>query len=439
MLSVLTQRAWRAFGRGALVALVMSYPAAFAATAVPAGVSTTARQVYAQARDKLLQVRVVLKAARSQAVIGSGFLAGANGLVITNYHVVSRFALDPAAYSLEYIRGDGSRGELNLLTVDVVNDLAALRMAGSKLPYFDLDVSPITQGERVFSIGNPLDLGFTIVEGTYNGVVDGSFHERIHFSGALNPGMSGGPALTLAGKVFGVNVAQSRDGELVSFLIPGKHVGQILARARTLANDAPHDWSREINDQLLGHQARLMKALNADALPGQQLGGYRVPDKPARFGRCWAYNDQSGSDRYQLDGTNCGIDSSLYIDEEVQVGDVNFEHQLFQSKNLNSLRFYSLYAQRFAQRGALGGRSKQHYTRAECKEDFLKQNDIVFRAVLCTRAYKKFTPLYNFGLTLATVDQARMGLQSRLQLTGVTFDNGLAFVRRYLEAIRWQK
>ena len=51
----------------------------------------------------------------------------------------------------------------------------------------------LPKGERIYAMGNPLDLGFTIVEGTYNGLVDKSYDERIHFSGAINPGMSGGP------------------------------------------------------------------------------------------------------------------------------------------------------------------------------------------------------------------------------------------------------
>ena len=45
-------------------------------------------------------------------------------------------------------------------------------------------------------MGNPLDLGFTIVEGTYNGFVEKSYNPRMHFTGAINPGMSGGPAVT---------------------------------------------------------------------------------------------------------------------------------------------------------------------------------------------------------------------------------------------------
>src|SRR5438046_9463079 len=81
-------------------------------------------------------------------------------------------------------------------------------------------------------MGNPLDLGFTITEGIYNGLVEHSYNERIHFTGALNPGMSGGPAVTGEGNVIGVNVATRRGGQLVSFLVPARFAAALLQRVR---------------------------------------------------------------------------------------------------------------------------------------------------------------------------------------------------------------
>ena len=50
---------------------------------------------------------------------------------------------------------------------------------------------PLARGERIYSLGNPLDIGFAVTEGTYNGLVQRSFYPRIFFGGALNPGMGG--------------------------------------------------------------------------------------------------------------------------------------------------------------------------------------------------------------------------------------------------------
>ena len=67
----------------------------------------------------------------------------------------------------------------------------------------------LSQGERIYSMGNPLDVGFAVLEGTYNGLVERSFYPSIFFGGALNSGMSGGPALDEQGRVVGVNVADA--------------------------------------------------------------------------------------------------------------------------------------------------------------------------------------------------------------------------------------
>ncbi|MDR2016937.1 MAG: serine protease, partial [Burkholderiales bacterium] len=76
-----------------------------ATTAPP--LSSTAEQIFAQARPRLLQIRTLLTAAQKQSSIGSGFLVGAEGFALTNYHVVSQYALEPQTYRLEYLAPDG--------------------------------------------------------------------------------------------------------------------------------------------------------------------------------------------------------------------------------------------------------------------------------------------------------------------------------------------
>ena len=169
---------------------------------VPAAppMSAAAESIYAAARPGLLQIRTLVEAAGRQSSIGSGFLVTSDGLAVTNYHVVSQYVLEPKTYRLEFARPDGGQGKLKLLQIDVANDLAIVQLEGAKLPHLDFDAAALAdaapRGERLYAMGNPLDLGFTIVEGTYNGLVEKSYNERIHFTGALNPSMSGGPTVT---------------------------------------------------------------------------------------------------------------------------------------------------------------------------------------------------------------------------------------------------
>jgi S1-C subfamily serine protease len=101
--------------------------------------SSTAERVYEMARPRILQIRTLLQSAGRQSSIGSGFLVSADGLAITNYHVVSQFALDPRTYRLEYLAPDGAKGALKLLQIDVANDLAVVKLDRAGLPTFEFD------------------------------------------------------------------------------------------------------------------------------------------------------------------------------------------------------------------------------------------------------------------------------------------------------------
>ena len=67
-----------------------------------ANLSASARRIYDVGRPRLLQVRTLLRDQDSQASVGSGSLVGPNGLILTNYHVVSQVALEPQRYRLNF-------------------------------------------------------------------------------------------------------------------------------------------------------------------------------------------------------------------------------------------------------------------------------------------------------------------------------------------------
>src|SRR6266536_6231883 len=92
---------------------------------------------------RLLKIRTLVADAGRQTSIGSGFLVSADGLAITNYHVVSQVAFEPKIYRLEYVGADGSRGEAQLLGVDLPNDLAIVRLEKRDAPFFAFDIAAI--------------------------------------------------------------------------------------------------------------------------------------------------------------------------------------------------------------------------------------------------------------------------------------------------------
>ncbi|MGZ5047982.1 MAG: S1 family peptidase, partial [Usitatibacter sp.] len=113
-------------------------------TAAPPTLSNAAERVYDLAKPRIIQIRTLLQAAGRQSTLGSGFLVSADGLGITNYHVVSQFALDPRTYRLEFLAPDGAKGTLQLLALDVPHDLAVVKIERTGLPFFEFDPRALT-------------------------------------------------------------------------------------------------------------------------------------------------------------------------------------------------------------------------------------------------------------------------------------------------------
>lgn len=393
-----------------------------------------AQTVFDSAKEKVLKIKVVLNATQSQASVGSGFTVSPDGLVVTNFHVVSNVLNRPDQYQIEFVRHDGSSGALKLVDVDIVHDLALLRMQGGRTPYFKFIGRQMSKGERGFSIGNPHDLGLTIVEGTYNGIIKESLYERLHFTGAINPGMSGGPAITREGTVFGVNVARLVDAQLVSFLVPVRFVEQLVSGSRDESMDSKALLARARDQLIDAQEAGFSRMLQSD-LPRTTLGPYRVPDRLGEFMRCWGRSENPHNKLYRGSAQNCSADDSIFVFDGVRTGSIYFEHVLLESRGLNWFRFYNMLETRYAAARAGIPGPEEDFTAFRCQSDFVAQAGLDLRAVLCVRAYKRLEGLYDFWLRAITLDSYERALQATLTFSGVSFDNGSRFARRYLESI----
>ena len=398
----------------------------------PVPPSSTAQQLYASAQNDLLQLRVLLKNGRSQSAVGSGFLIGKSNLVITNFHVVSQIALEPETYFGEFKDTQGKSGDIELLAVDVQHDLAVVRVNRNGTGVFNLTEVPATlnQGEHLYSLGNPLDLGFTISEGTYNGVSHRGFGDQIMFTGPVNPGMSGGPNVTAAGHVAGINVAHRRDGELVSFLVPATYA-QKLFSGITADSKPPADFKPIIGEQLLAHQTVMMDALLATPLTDKKLGPYTVPVRESEQIRCWGSSDTKGEKTYTTDQINCAMESELFVSEDLQTGSISMTHRFVQTDKLDPLRFALFVGKMFSNRVA-GDTKDANVTTSHCTEEFIGNNNFTSRAVVCVESYQKFAGLYNFLLFTTSTDEPLMNLQSRLVMNGVSYENGQKFIKQFL-------
>ncbi len=447
--------------------------------------SASARDLFFRNKDRLLQVRVLLASASEQSALGSGFVVqddGAQGTwVVTNYHVVSGLAIDPHKYRIE-LRGTNERTvRAQVMAVDVIHDLAVLRIdpvpplangtpsnttspttnLAAPAPWntFALRETRLTQGSKVFSLGNPLELGFLISEGIYNGLVESRIYDQMLFSGAINSGMSGGPAIDEAGRVVGVNVATRRDGESLSFLVPVQYVRALLDVA--LTSKPRTEWRTEIARQLRAHQAFVVskilppasapgvppptppgstnpagdsaQAAAASAAPAgfatQTLSGRKVPTLDGRLTKCWANGADGEKLRFQQDSLDCQLHADLYVSHQLYTGSLSLRHVLLRNDKLATVQFLNMGA-----RGSgtgIGG-SGGEITRAECQGNYVQGALHPYRVTVCVRAYRKFEGLYDLNLSAVQMDDAHERLTSTLRLNGFSFDNAQRVAAQFL-------
>ena len=363
----------------------------------------------------------------------------ADGLIVTNFHVASQLALEPERYRGVYVTIDGQEGDVDLLAFDVQHDVAVLRTRQRTAPAPVLEfrpaAEPLAQGERIYSLGNPLDIGFAVTEGTYNGLVRRSFYPRIFFGGTLNPGMSGGPAVDDAGRVLGVNVAKRLDGEQVSFLIPAEFAQALVQRAAS-AQPITQPAHKEVARQLLVHQQRLTERFLQTPFQEQRHGNYLVPVPDDALARCWGSGRDPDYSALHLERSACQTNSHV-VAGDFSTGTVRLGYEAYSAPSYGAARFAHMYSRSFANE-RIPNRGSRQKTAAECAERFVDQGGLPLRAVVCMSAYRKLPGLYDMTVLAATLNQPTQGVLGRLDVRGIGFDNGLKLAERFLQSFRWE-
>ncbi|MES2947778.1 MAG: serine protease [Pseudomonadota bacterium] len=411
-----------------------------APAAIQQPLSHDAQRAYEGARDKLVQIRTLLRNSDTQASVGSGFFVSASGLIITNFHVASQMALEPERYRGVYVPVDGKEAPLELLAFDVQHDLALLRVqtptdTDHPALTFRGKEAPLARGERIYSLGNPKDIGFAVTEGTYNGLVQRSFYPRIFFGGTINPGMSGGPVLDDAGRVVGINVSKRLDGEQLSFLVPAEFAQALLARAAA-ATPLTKPAYAEVTRQLMVHQELFTQRFAQTPLKAQKHGGYSVPVPDDALVRCWGSGRDVDLKAFDLERTNCQLDSHVFAGEAT-TGFVHLRYEAYDAPKFSALRFAGLQTKSFRNEN-FGAQGSRKMTAAECSERYIDRGGMAMRAVVCMAAYRKLVGLYDMSVLVASLNRPTQAVQGRMDVRGVSFANGLKLAEQYLDAFKWE-
>lgn len=199
---------------------------------------------------------------QTQNALGSGVIVAADGIVVSNYHVVG------GADEIRVILNDGHEYDADIILSDAESDLAVLQLRGvSDLPTLALrDSDSIEVGDLVLAIGNPFGVGQTVSSGIISalarsGIAVGSGRGYfIQTDAAINPGNSGGALVDLNGQLVGINTAiltQSGGSVGIGFAIPANLVAQVVAQAQAGEDRFIRPWA--------GISAQSVDAALADA------------------------------------------------------------------------------------------------------------------------------------------------------------------------------
>ena len=428
-------------------ALLVATPAWPQLATTGASLSASAEAIYRDAKPRLLQIRTLLNSASQKSSTGSGFLVSPEGLAITNYHVVSQHALEPQTYRMEYVSADGTRGKLTLLAFDVINDLALVQLDRGGWSHFEFDQRALSgslpRGEKLFSLGNPLDIGFAVMEGNYSGLVERSYSERIHLSGPMNPGMSGGPTLAASSRIAGINVAKAVFAEQVSFLVPAKYAAALVTRPRLTEPLTGKSTRAELARQLGEWQNGLYAALESKGFKPTPNGPYLVPESAAEWFTCGARTnaDAKPAPRARSDSSSCSMQNWLFIAGDLFTGNVRISRSHFKALDLNSFQFANF----VSQSARLAGEEPnvKRFTAPACHEDVvvagefdMKGSHPRLRVMWCASAYRDLEGLYNVSMMAVTQDRHDEAVVMTLSMTGTSYENATRFSRRLLGELK---
>ena len=185
---------------------------------------------------------------RVQNSLGSGVILSADGIIVSNFHVVGM------ATDIRVVLSDRREYSAAVLLGDADSDLAILQLEGAEgLPFLPLRTSDTVEvGELALAIGNPFGVGQTVSSGIVSGLArsggsgGGGQGYFIQTDAPINPGNSGGALIDVRGQLIGINTSiltRSGGSNGIGFAIPADLVAAFVEQAREGKTSFGRPWA----------------------------------------------------------------------------------------------------------------------------------------------------------------------------------------------------
>lgn len=412
------------------------------AALLPASVcaaSSTPTRAFETVAPALLSLRVHIPGNDKALSQGSAFLVDGEGRAVTAFHVVKDHVEQPTERLLRYRTMNGEEGSATVLAVDFIHDVAVIGTDLKSRPHLKLPPgkAPLPPpGETLYAFGDPLALGMSMTSGTYGGPSAGFGRGRLRYSGALNPGMSGGPTVSADGRLVGVNVSKVIFSEAIGFLSGMDGVTRIYRDAVAAKDTADQaDFRATVASQVHDHLDRFSAQLEPPWKP-MQLGAYRfaIPDSEH-----WTCNGQAKdikpASSHDQRGVHCSFDGGTEELDGRALTHVSLHARYLKSITLHPAHLASIV--RAAVQNARGWYDTREVAGQRCEDRYLKAtpSSLPLRLVWCASPVRDTTAQYNFTITAVTQDDDRQTLMVTLGAEGVSWDHGMTMTERLIAGV----
>ena len=437
--------------------LIYSFIALFALLNLPVFAKDSQWQLYKRITDLTYQVKTSLGMESPKASYGTGFVVdGKKGLLITNYHVVSDVIQKKNNNYQNFVIINGQSFLAKILALDVLRDLALIKIDFPFSSEIRLRNTAIKEGEKLFSFGIPKDLKLSMVDGLYNGVIHVGPFSRILMSTPINSGMSGGPVTDSKGNLVGVNVSTLRGSDNISFSVPASYVDLLMKsvpNGEQKINEKNFDTNHQyVQNQILEGQ----QAISHDLKKNEVYESFDIWELPS-FGnimKCWMQklNDQIKQQHEKVitNAKICEIPDSLFLssDDRFQ-GTLYFSMNLFASTNMQLNEFqYSDYlnnlfngAKMLRWENYVPDEEEPVSSAVECQESVVENAEkLKFQLIVCTSSYQKYPLIFETYFKFHVFDpKGKHSLMAFFTLDGFNKENAQSFIINFLKKVRLKK
>ncbi len=373
---------------------------------------------------------------------GTSFVVNKNGLLATNYHVVSDVLLSPEKNKL-FIEYNDEKIEAAVVAIDITNDLALIHVDKTfELP-LKLETTLPSQGSKIYALGYPRDMGFSISEGLSNQIETTFPYQLFYLSIPLNSGMSGGPVVNEEGNVVAVNDCTMPNAENIGFSIPALQLENLIQSTKEPYKVfTQNDLNSIISRQLTNTQDLITLRTKPAVKQRLKLGNKSIlqlsPDLD-----CWSAQDSDGDSTYVLHGKYCWFKGRTYLTEGIYPGSFEVSYELIMNSTNNSYQFTKLLNSRYNHSDYIkpnpfislfSAQKPSLLSQPICTADkILNSKKTPFIVNICMRGYITLENLYDIDFKAVSHRNDKDALIVRSSLRGFTKQNGWKIIKQLLE------